>query len=319
MDSIASGAAGSSSGAVVSIGEILSRPNAYQVAQACAALGWRVLPLRRDTKKPSLKRWTELATTDLDAIDEWWCGGQYSGCLCGVATGAASDLWVLDVDCHDVDGFGTLAGLEAEYGALPHTFTVETPSGGRHYYWRWPDGSRADAVLSRNYAPGLDAKGRGGQVVAPGTWLVDRHYRPRDALIEIPLPYAPDWLVEWMSERRVKHHDADRAGRDHRTSAERDAEWVLDAANVNVGGRHDYLFRGMCSMRARDVDPAEMRRLALDAAARFPVGGRVITEEDTLSQVADVIGRYPSGRGTDIRNVMNPIKERYLRWLNTSA
>jgi hypothetical protein len=283
-------------GAVVGIGEILGRPTAYQVAQACAALGWRVLPLRRDTKRPALKRWTELASTDLDVLDEWWCGGQYSGCLCGVATGAASDLWVLDVDRHGVDGFGSLAGLEAEHGALPHTFTVETPSGGRHYYWRWPDESRGDAVISKNYAPGLDAKGRGGQVVAPGTWLIDRCYRPAGTLVDIPLPHAPTWLVEWLRARRAQHHDAAHAGRDHGSSTQRDAEWVAGAAAVLPGGRHDYLIRGLFDLRGRNVDPTEMLRLALECAARFPrVGVGDKDEEYVRYQVAWMIENRPPG------------------------
>lgn len=280
----------------VQLGRYLSRPTAYQVAQACATLGWRILPVAvspSGEKKPALKNWPALATADLDVLDEWEAEGRFSRCVAAVATGAPSNLWVLDIDRHGADGFGALAALEAEHGPLPATFTVETPSKGRHLYWRWPEGGEK-AVKNSQSGDGLDVRGWHGQVVAPGTWWQDRYWAPTTNTIEIPLPAAPDWLVEWAAARTVRHQDS-WPERDHRSSAERDAEWVQGAADVGVGDRHDYLYRGLCSMRARDVDPDEMRRLALDAAARFPVGGRIITEEYVLYQVAWVIENYPPG------------------------
>jgi hypothetical protein len=290
----------------VPVGEIVGRPDGYQCAQACAALGWRVLPLRRDTKQPALRRWPELATTDPDTLEEWWCGGRYAGCLAGVATGHGSDLWVLDVDVHGVDGHGALAALEADHGALPPTWTVRTPSGGQHRYWRWPDDDEK-SVRGSQSDTGLDVRGWHGQVVAPGTWLGGHQYEPLDPVVRLPLPMAPDWLVGWADAQRANTNNGNGTG-DHRPSAERDADWAETAAGIGPGGRHQYLFTGLCSMRARGVDPDEMLRLALEAASRFGVGGRLITEDYVRYQVADVVDRYPPG-GRDGRD------ERVARYL----
>src|SRR5581483_5053832 len=151
----------------VHLGRYLARPNAYQVAQACAALGWRVLPVAVSPdggKRPALKNWPTLATADVGVLDEWEADGRFARCVAGVAIGAGSDLWVLDVDRHGADGFGALAALEAEHGRLSATFTVRTPSGGRHVYWRWPDGGDEKIVKNSQSGDGLDVRGWHGQV-----------------------------------------------------------------------------------------------------------------------------------------------------------
>src|SRR5207249_714254 len=93
------------------------------------------------------------------------------------------------------------------------------------------------AVKNSQNGDGLDVRGWHGQVVAPGTWWRDRHWAPLSDTIEIPLPYAPDWLVEWASARTIRHQDGGWSTGDRRSSAERDAEWVTGAADVDVGGR----------------------------------------------------------------------------------
>ena len=56
--------------------------------------GWRVLPVKG--KIPLLKDWPTLATTDEATIRRWWTEDPTANI--GLATGKASDLFVLDVD-----------------------------------------------------------------------------------------------------------------------------------------------------------------------------------------------------------------------------
>jgi hypothetical protein len=125
-------------------------------------------------------------------------GFDWSGDGCGIATGAASGIDVLDVDVRSgegrpmvdrespprpaegwgVDGFATLAAL----GELPETLAVSTPSGGRHYWFRHVEGSR-----SRRLGAGVEWFSDKKLVVvppAPGRgWLNDA-----------PIADAPEWL-----------------------------------------------------------------------------------------------------------------------------
>ena len=82
--------------------------------------------------------------------------------------------------------------LEKKHGQLPETYTVQTPRGGRHYYFQTPDAlpikSRSDVL-----AVGIDVRGDGGYVVAPGSTVGGKPYRVLNAT---PPAMPPQWLVE---------------------------------------------------------------------------------------------------------------------------
>jgi hypothetical protein len=74
---------------VFSFSELI-KPPPRDVARWCASIGWRVLPISSTTKKPVLKDWPRLATTDHGVIDDWWGpGGDYPGCKVGIATASS--------------------------------------------------------------------------------------------------------------------------------------------------------------------------------------------------------------------------------------
>ncbi len=119
-------------------------------------LGWKVLPLETGGKRPLLKDWPNEASADLEVIEAWL--EQWPTANVGLLTGDQFD--VLDVDPRN-GGLETLAALEAEHGPLPKTVMSKTGGGGFHYLFK-PTG-RGNGKLG----PGLDFKGRGGQIVAP--------------------------------------------------------------------------------------------------------------------------------------------------------
>lgn len=102
-----------------------------------ARRGWRVFPLKSDSKEPKIGQWPERASTDAETIKDWWRKWPHAGL--GIATGHG--LIVLDVDTkNDAGGAHSLKVLQVEHGELPVTLTVRTPGGGWHYYFRLPDG-----------------------------------------------------------------------------------------------------------------------------------------------------------------------------------
>jgi hypothetical protein len=189
---------------VFGFAELFIRPPAIDVARWCANLGWRVLPISPTTKKPVLKNWPALATIDHGVIDQWWNpGGDFPGCKVGIATGAESGIWVLDVDSRQANGFATLI---ERYGITerPATFIVRTPSGGEHWYFAHPWDGRVIGTkaykLGSPYGlgPGLDTRGYHGQVLAP-------HQLGYEVIRNVmPVP-APRWLED-LAERRQPTH-----------------------------------------------------------------------------------------------------------------
>lgn len=171
-----------------------------------AKRGWRVAPIRPGTKHPRIDRWQDKATTDEAIIRTWWSRFPTDGV--SIVTGERSQLVVVDVDpAHGGDE--TLADLEHEHGALPETVEALTGGGGRHLYFRMPDGvpyprnDQAGIALG----PGLDIRGDGGQVVAPPT--VHPNGQPYsweaegDPFEGTAPATAPDWLVALLEPKPV--------------------------------------------------------------------------------------------------------------------
>jgi Bifunctional DNA primase/polymerase, N-terminal/AAA domain len=127
-------------------------------ALAWAARGFRVFPLRAGTKLPAIKGFYKRATIDVAQIEAWWFENpQYN---IGVS---AEGLCVIDVDVkNDKDGRPAYAALELPDNVL----TVRTPTGGLHYYFRpaVPVANTVDGL-----ARGIDTRGDGGYVIAPGS------------------------------------------------------------------------------------------------------------------------------------------------------
>lgn len=165
-----------------------------------AARGWRVHPIAPQTKHPSVKAWQDAATTDPELIRQWWAAWPDHGV--GIATGEASGVFVLDVDCAEGKvGFESLSALEAQHGPLPPTVEAITGTGGRHLFYRHPPGLELNNSAGR-LGTDLDIRANGGQVLAaptahpvtgvPYAWDLERH--PAD----VPVADAPPWLLELL-------------------------------------------------------------------------------------------------------------------------
>lgn len=115
----------------------------------------------------------------------------------------------LGIDCRksgllvaDEDRPGALAAYAESIGeVVPRTFAVLTAKGA-HYYLRQPEGEPLGNGTGRLTGIGVDIRGAGGFVVAPGsvhqTGVV---YRPADP--EVPVAPAPDWLLTALRAPRA--------------------------------------------------------------------------------------------------------------------
>jgi hypothetical protein len=228
-------------------------------AHEYARRGWRVVPLYHviDTatgpmctckdgracgsssgKHPNIKKWQNNASRSGADIETWWGERPRSGV--GIATGADSSLFVLDVD-PDNGGFETLAALEREHGPLPPTRTIRTGSGGFHKYFPWPGFAVSNSA--GKLGPGLDIRGNGGQAVAPPSRSGKGDYTLE---VDLPLADAPAWLLDLLrpTERpaatpggvpvstEVAHHYAAKA-----------LESELATLRATTSGRNDQLNR----------------------------------------------------------------------------
>lgn len=201
-------------------------------ALTLADQGWPVFPLRPGGKTPALHKrehcqhvrfcrdghrtWEARATTRPDPIIRRWRRSAYN---IGLATGPAG-LVVLDLDVPDYEetppdgwnilgvssGIDVLAYLaEQARATVPATYTVATPSGGAHLYFRSPRGVALRNTQGENGGLGwlIDTRAHGGYVVAPGSLVAPGGYELVDDREPVDLP---GWLVQALTPKPAQRH-----------------------------------------------------------------------------------------------------------------
>lgn len=185
-----------------------------EFALKAARAGMHVFPVQPGEKTPIVKpggrrmQWGTEATADLGTVEDWWerrCPDANIGI-------AAKPSGLLIVDCDmpkegkeipaRFRGLGISCGedifvciTEELSVPFPHyTLTVQTPSGGAHYYFR-----NVNNVQLRQTSPvpgWIDVRGNGGQyggyVLGPGSELPNGEYRVSNRSAIMP---APPWLI----------------------------------------------------------------------------------------------------------------------------
>ncbi|MCB0215045.1 MAG: bifunctional DNA primase/polymerase [Chloroflexi bacterium] len=155
-----------------------------------AAHGYHVFPTRPD-KRPHIKRWQAVATTDPAQIDRWWRRWPTAGI--GIAHDLSGTI-AIDVDAKPEDGrdgWATLRRLQDQH-TLPATLTMVTPSGGAQYIYARPAelagqrGNRPNA-----FGPGVDLIA--GYSVVPSPADPGRQWTDDPAQL-------PAWLPSWAAE-----------------------------------------------------------------------------------------------------------------------
>src|SRR5579863_1897218 len=170
-----------------------------EFALRLASSGFAVFPCEVNSKLPAIKDFPNKATTDLKQVEAWWNGVPKN---VGVSTshfGAKDALVVVDVDLKNGKrGDLSLLQLELEGFEMPSTFTVSTPSGGSHIYFRTSKALRQGVDLLGN---GLDVRSLGGYVLGPGSSIDGREYVITNKTQIAP---APQWLIDKLGPSRQK-------------------------------------------------------------------------------------------------------------------
>lgn len=200
-----------------------------------ARLGWSVFPVAPDGRTPIKNEELELehgckdASKDPEVVEVWYT------CLpsdtnVSLATGLVSGVLVVDVDMKEgVDGFASLARLEAANAPLPPTWRSATPSGGEHRFFRQPDRPIRNRVGltvelpsgERDKFHGIDIRADNGSVCLPPSVRPDGSYRWLDHPLKTKLAPLPDWLLQILDPPEpervptppIKFHNPDRMAR----------------------------------------------------------------------------------------------------------
>ncbi|BEQ14413.1 bifunctional DNA primase/polymerase [Desulfoferula mesophila] len=286
---------------------IKNTENNLEAALAYARLGWKVLPVYSSNdpkcikpgKQAHIKKWQDDASSDPQQIEEWW--GQWPDANVGILTGAASGIFVLDVDMKpDKDGEASLAALEKKQGSLPPTVMAHTGSGGRHFFFKYPQRGEIGNSAGR-IGPGLDVRGDNGYVVAPpsdhisgGVYAWDEDHHPDD----MKPAEAPQWLLDKIKSQKqprpVQKSSAGQGKLPKNVEKFEGADALLDyelktLAKASKGGRNDQLNKSAYYigriLDAGDLDEDMVRRQFSATAKTIGLGSEEIA--DTLNSALE--------------------------------
>ncbi len=193
----------------------MEHDNEYFALKA-AELGLAVFPCHNcpgnpELHKKPLVKWRDESTIDPERIEAMW--KRWPTALPAIDL-AKAGLFVLDGDRHangngvvEHDGVAALKVLFAEHVIEPGTVpAVLSPGDGRHYYFRQPEGDLLGNSEGELKGQGINVRGAGGYVIAPGAQLPDGRRYAWDkhtpnlftALREGTVPTLPDCLVKLL-------------------------------------------------------------------------------------------------------------------------
>ncbi|MCK1732950.1 bifunctional DNA primase/polymerase [Bradyrhizobium sp. 138] len=169
-----------------------------RAALSYARRGWSVYPVRVDSRAAYLsekvtgRRWG--ASSDLKVVEQMF--RRFPSAGVAIETGFTSGFFVIEIDNKNgKNGSASLAELlDRHRGTLPWTAIAESPTGGRHWYYKHP-GYRVRTSAS-NLGNGIDVLGENFNVIAPPSR--GRRWITNAAAIAAP----PAWLVDLVCEQR---------------------------------------------------------------------------------------------------------------------
>ena len=155
-----------------------------------AFLGFPVLPIWPNSKRPMTINGHKSATTNPDLISSWW--RRTPNANVAIVT---DGMLVIDVDMKNgKNGKSLLKDLESQYGPLPLTRMQFTPSGGIHYIYR-TNGIIVPSLINCP-GPGIDIRAQDGYILADPSVIDGRAYSMSNA----DIVDAPEWLINVIME-----------------------------------------------------------------------------------------------------------------------
>ncbi len=224
-------------------------------AISLAEIGLSIFPLKPGSKKPlSTDSWKEIMTCDSEVIKSWF--NENPEMNYGVCPGDHFAIIDLDID-KNKNGIKAFSDLEfteeMNDWITDETFTVTSPSGGKHLYL-----AVDDAIgNAHDFPKGIDVRGAAGYVVGPNCELdvfLDENDYGGSYEIESDcgIKIAPKWIVSRFKKQGEKdeYRDVPVMEVDLPTNLEI-AQDYLSRVSPAVEGENgnDHTFKVLCQVR----------------------------------------------------------------------
>lgn len=174
----------------------------FPIAEKMIGEGLAVFPCYKN-KRPRTKRGFYDSTTNIEQAKLYFFNHTVGTGYIGIRTGMASGgIVVIDIDVGKDGDIRTVSEI-IEYiqetcGPLPDTLTVNTPSGGRHLYYRSPQSLKTASRFIPGDPVGIDCRADGGYVIGPDeeNYFTDGDFTVKDCVS------IPEWIIKLLSKEK---------------------------------------------------------------------------------------------------------------------
>lgn len=165
--------------------------------------GLKIFPVKENGKTPLIPKWQSDCSSDFMQVLYWYENAK--NCNWGLPA-SQNDLFIIDVDMHEVDGVSNFFSLLDKLGICADTLVQTTPSGGMHIIYKTDDDLRNIANSSNSFHdyPGLDIRTDGYIVVEPSI-IDNKPYKYDD--INMAPQVMPKELKTYILEHVSKKGD----------------------------------------------------------------------------------------------------------------
>jgi hypothetical protein len=212
------------------------------------------------------------ATSDPAAVKKLF--NRFNESNIGIATGAASGVWVLDVEAA---GWQSWTDIEREHGEELVTPVVLTGGGGLHLYFSY--NGREIKNKQKIGGMAIDVRGDGGYVIAPPSQHISGDYY-RWQILGVPYAEAPDWLLDLVTET------AKPVSSPLVVEIQPAVDDLATAKGASKGHRHGMALKLIGSAIGRGADRLEVMRQAMSWAARC---SPPYPEEEVMKIITDLL------------------------------
>lgn len=272
--------------------------NNLRIALKLVAQGIPVFPCREVAKKlpdgaffteksPYVKGGFHSASADEDKVRGWW--KKWPKALVGMPTGRASRIAVMDLDRHPdkPDGVKGLKSLGFKPEGLSNLYST-TAGNGIHLYFKWLEGVGNENKHILDGCGGIDVRGEGGYVIAPGSMFDDgRRYAEVD-LSQVNTPF-PEQFIAKRSSRLEGGETGSRFALG--LSVDRIKEYMADLPNEGLGRDEWLKYIAALSHEAHIADeegrvrPESERKAILQIALDWTASDPAYSSEEHLEKV----------------------------------
>lgn len=245
-----------------------------KAALSYAENGYPIIPLYPNTKIPykteDFSNGFHSATTDQEIILNHWNQEKNVSSNIGLRVGKDTGIVILDIDTHNENGYESLEKLENHFGKLPATLEVSTPSGGKHYWFKYPP----DVTIQRqvNAFMGIDIL-VDGYVVAPPSHIDGKAYKRISGKLS-ELAEFPQFLLDTLeastdnypsSKLEMPQNQPTTQGKPKYTASF--LKYMVEGSTT--GGRNDFLMRFIAKCLSLGTDLETIYTLVLVVNENF--------------------------------------------------